>query len=323
MEKITANENYTVRILQRLSAKGDADAIVAAERHISGSEAVALILRFAAALRGSGLAAEDGVALFAQNSPEAVLLQLAIHFIGCRLVFVPPDPGNGELEGLIQRARAETLLFDPALEERAWRIAERTRVRQVFAIGPSSIAPDFLTLASGVAGLSLDEAGQGQHLAMLFYTGGTTGQPKLVVHRGRYYAALLNNSGIYFSSAPAEGATLLCTLVTPMLYDLLDHPGCRPGRFPALTALVYSGAAPSPARLTAAIERFGPVLRQLYGSTELGTVTQLTPAEHDPQRPESLSSCGRGVRGGGRPAAGRPDGPTFRAGASVRRDARS
>ena len=82
-----------------------------------------------------------------------------------------------------------------------------------------------------------------------------------------------------------------------MLYELLDHPDCLPGRFPALTTLHYTGAAASPARLRQAIERFGPVMDQMYGASENGLVAQLTPQDHDLDRPESLTSCGRPVSG--------------------------
>jgi fatty-acyl-CoA synthase len=82
-------------------------------------------------------------------------------------------------------------------------------------------------------------------------------------------------------------------VVTPMLYDLLDHPDCLPGRFPALTVIQYAGAAASPTRLRQAIECFGPILLQVYGATETGVVTVLSPQEHDLQRPESLAGCGR------------------------------
>jgi fatty-acyl-CoA synthase len=82
-------------------------------------------------------------------------------------------------------------------------------------------------------------------------------------------------------------------VVTPMLYDLLDHPDCPANGFPALRTLYYTSAATTPARLRQAIERFGPMLHQMYGATENGTVTELTPQEHDLARPESLTGCRR------------------------------
>ncbi|MEU0948547.1 AMP-binding protein [Streptomyces canus] len=338
MNAVTAPHNYTVRVLQHLSAKGDGVAIVAGERRISGTEAVNTVLRFAAVLRGRGLVQGDGVALFVVNSPEAVLLQIAVHFTGCRLVFVPPEPGNSELEALIQRADVKMLLFDPVFEERTRRIVGRTGIPHVLSIGASSLAADFLATASDIVGLSLDEAAEGRHIATLLYTGGTTGQPKLVVHRSGYYDSYVEASYAFADEVPTERKLLICTLVThtsghaafvigvlsdhiivllrvfdagtallvmdkervtslmvvtPMLYELLDHPDCPASGFPALATLRYTGAAASPARLRQAIERFGPVLHQIYGATEDGLVTLLLPQEHDLLRPESLTSCGR------------------------------
>jgi fatty-acyl-CoA synthase len=338
VDRAAATENYTVVVLQKLSARAGREAIVAGDRRVSGSEAVATVLRFAAALRGSGLAEGDGVALFAENSPEVLLLQLAVHFVGCRLVFVPPVRGSIELEALIERADVKALVFDPVFEERTRQIAGRVDIPHLFSIGASSIAPDFLEAASGRAGLSLADAADGRHIATLFYTGGTTGLPKLVIRRSRHYNGQVQRSGMHIDHVSDSPALLVCTLVTyssghnlsllgilsghvivllrtfdagtalsvmeservtrmivatPMIYDLLDHPDCRPGRFPALRLLTYTGASPSPARLLQAVERFGPVLQQLYAATETGIVAHLTPEEHDPRRPGLLSSCGR------------------------------
>ncbi|GHJ37165.1 AMP-binding protein [Streptomyces sp. TS71-3] len=338
MDKASTSENYTVTVVERLKARGSHDAIIMGDQRISGAEAADTVLNFAAALRDAGVRDGDGVALFVRNSPEALLLQLAVHYAGCRLVFVPPEPGNGELEALVRRAHVNVFLFDPDFEERTGRIIDNVDIPHVFGIGPSSIAPDFLVAASDRAALPMREAADGRHIATLLYTGGTTGLPKLVVHRGSYYDAFLRMSAMFADDPSADPAMLIATLithtsghgaflvgaltdhrivllrtfeagaalaamddervtrmmvVTPMMYELLDHPECRPGRFPALKTLLYAGAAASPARLRQAVERFGPVLHQLYGATENGVVTQLTPEEHDLDRPGSLSGCGR------------------------------
>jgi fatty-acyl-CoA synthase len=352
MSEVAVRENYTVSVLRQLSKKDGGDAIVAGERRISGSEAVTTVLRFAAVIRGSGLAAGDGVALFMENTPEALLLQLAVHFVGGRLVLVPPGLDNSELEALVARADVKMLLFDPAFAERTERIAERIDVPHRFSIGASPIAADFLAAAADKTGLPLEEAADGRHIATLLTTSGTTGLPKLVLQRGGHYDAIASDSSASVDSASVDGASaddasaspaaLNClpvtsgsghgafladiligrvivllrtfeagralsametehvtalTVTTPMLYELLDHPDCRPGRFPALELLTYTGAPASPTRLRQAIERFGPVLQQLYGTTESGIVTRLIPQEHDLEQRASLSSCGRPVLG--------------------------
>ncbi|MDT9697996.1 AMP-binding protein [Streptomyces sp. P17] len=335
---MTSIENYTVTVLDRLKATGSRDAIVSGTRRISGTEAVDTILRYAAALRDTKLGDGDGVALFVKNSPEAVLLMLAAHFAGCRLVFVPPEPGNSELEAFIQRAQIKALFFDPAFEERAGQITSRVDVPHVFSIGRSSSATDFLAAVPDTTDLVPHKAADGRHVATLLYTAGTTGTPRLVTHRSGYYEALTRVSGRYGDEVSAEPKWLVCTLtthtsghlafligtltgatvillrtfdagtalsvmrservtsmmaVTPMLYELLDHPDCPAEGFPSLRTLFYTGVAAAPARLRQALGRFGPVLYQIYGASENGLVAELTPQEHDLTRPDSLASCGR------------------------------
>ncbi|MCF3962649.1 AMP-binding protein [Streptomyces fuscigenes] len=341
MDEASTPGNYTTAVLERLRARGDRDSIVVEGRRISGSEAHGTVLEFAAALRAAGLRPGDGVALFALNSPEALLLEIAAHFVGCRLVFVPLTLGRSELGGLIGRAEVKVLLFDPAVADRALPAAEQVGVPRVFSIGPCPGAVDFPTTAKGGERLAPDEAAHSRHVATLFYTGGTTGRPKLVVHRHRHYEELVRDAEGYLSTASdpsvltsaavthASGhrTSLVCILtgqtivlmrsfdagatlslmeseqvtgvmlVTGWLYELLDHPDCLPGRFPALQRLFYSGAAAAPERLRQAIERFGPVLHQLYGASETGSIAELMPWEHDPARPVTLSGCGSPSRG--------------------------
>jgi fatty-acyl-CoA synthase len=334
--------NYTVDVLDQLKLTGDRDAVIAGSRKISGTQARDMVMRFAAALRETGLGHGDGVALFVQNSPEALLLKVAVHFAGCRLVFVPPEPGNSELEAFIRQAGIQALLFDPVFEDRARRIAGQLTIPRVFSIGASSIATDFLETVPDHAELDTHDAADGRHIATLLYTGGTTGLPKLVTHLSSRYDSLVQASKRSADKVSADPRLLVCTLlthttghtaslrslltgetvvllrtfdagtalsvmdrerittamiVTPMLYELLDHPGWPAGGFPALRTLYYGGAAAAPSRLVQAIERFGPVMHQVYGSTENGLVARLTPGEHDLARPESLASCGRPAPG--------------------------
>jgi fatty-acyl-CoA synthase len=82
-------------------------------------------------------------------------------------------------------------------------------------------------------------------------------------------------------------------LMPPLLYQVLDHPRCERTDTSSLRRLTYGGCQASPARLTDAIRRFGPVLVQLYGQHEAGIVSVLDAADHDPSRPQRLRSVGR------------------------------
>jgi fatty-acyl-CoA synthase len=227
MNNIDATENYTLAVLDRLEAAGDRDAILAGTQRVTGRQARTRVLTYAAALREAQLGPGDGVALFVANSPEAVLLILAAHFVGCRLVFVPPEPGDSELEALVEQAEVKALIFDTARERRARHLTARVPVASLFSIGPSSLAADLLTAAANSAPLAPRHAVDGHHVVTLFYTGGTTGRPKLVTHGSSYYDALVHSR---MAGAPvADPRMLICTLVTHHQRAISRHlqPGGR------------------------------------------------------------------------------------------------
>lgn len=96
------------------------------------------------------------------------------------------------------------------------------------------------------------------------------------------------------SLAAARGA-VLTYLYPALLSQLLDHPDLPHTDTSALALVVYGSAPIAPARLRAAIARFGPVFQQGYASTEAPAITALTVADH--ARPELLSSVGRALPG--------------------------
>ncbi|MDN5893709.1 MAG: AMP-binding protein [Nocardioides sp.] len=94
-----------------------------------------------------------------------------------------------------------------------------------------------------------------------------------------------------------DRATFLFAVPT-MIYRLLDHvEQVSVQRDPDLSSLrtILYGAAPITAeRLTQGLTVFGSVFMQLYGQSEAPNfITRLTRDDHDPDRPERLTSCGR------------------------------
>ncbi len=82
-------------------------------------------------------------------------------------------------------------------------------------------------------------------------------------------------------------------LLPPLLYQLLDHPDFDQRDLSSLQNIIYGGCAASRSRLIEASRKLGPVLYQIYGQTEAGLMSVLPPEEHDPERPELLSTAGR------------------------------
>ncbi|MDY6809411.1 MAG: AMP-binding protein [Actinomycetota bacterium] len=86
--------------------------------------------------------------------------------------------------------------------------------------------------------------------------------------------------------------------VPTMIYRLLDHvrqaSAHRELDLSSLRTILYGAAPITTDRLTEGLRRFGPVFMQLYGQTEAPNfITRLTRTDHDPARPERLTSCGR------------------------------
>lgn len=92
-----------------------------------------------------------------------------------------------------------------------------------------------------------------------------------------------------------------CTILAPAVINMLaSHPAAEKADLSSLKTIYYSGAPISPTVLRKAMEVFGPIFLQGYGSTEGGTVynTILYPDEHVQaleHNPERLASCGRPV----------------------------
>ena len=86
--------------------------------------------------------------------------------------------------------------------------------------------------------------------------------------------------------------------VPTMIRALLQDPALQRLRPPRLETFIYGASPIAPATLLEAMERIGPVFMQLYGQTEApNTICLLRRAEHDPRRPELLSSCGQPMAG--------------------------
>ncbi|MFD0775559.1 class I adenylate-forming enzyme family protein, partial [Streptomonospora algeriensis] len=80
-------------------------------------------------------------------------------------------------------------------------------------------------------------------------------------------------------------------LAVPHLYRLLEHPGIADADLSSVHRVVYSGTPAAPSRIARAVELFGDRLVQVYGATETGGITSLTPEDH--REPLLLGSVGR------------------------------
>jgi fatty-acyl-CoA synthase len=81
--------------------------------------------------------------------------------------------------------------------------------------------------------------------------------------------------------AVAEHGITRTFMATPHLYQCLEVVKSEGTDLSTLRSLVYTGVAASPAKLQEAARHFGPILLQIYGSTESGRISVLLPEDHD------------------------------------------
>ncbi|HET6857812.1 MAG TPA: AMP-binding protein [Streptomyces sp.] len=218
---------YVDRIVEHWHQDEDAEALVQGAQRLTRAEARRRLFRLGHALRGQGLAPGDGVGLFLANRVDSVLVQLAVHLIGCRVVFLPPEPGPGELAALVEQSRARAVVTDPLFARRAADAAARSvHAPELLSLGPcEQECTDLLALAAecpearpgGVPAPGADEA------VTVLYTGGTLGRPKLAAHSRRLYDALVDlaeddpqgsRPGVFSTRNPGTDRVLASTLLT-------------------------------------------------------------------------------------------------------------
>lgn len=310
-----------------LETNHDRPAITAEGRTYSYSEISRAVASTAARLADSGVERGSRVALLMDQGVAFPVVDLAVMALGAVKVPLNPQLSAQEIAGIIERVT-------PAAAVVSMRLSGR-------AVGFPSTMPvldDELSFAAeGSAGL--DGASSASDPAVVYFTGGTTGLPKGIVHS---QAGVLTNlwahliegnigadermllttpmahaAGLFAQAALLRGAYLRVessfsaevvldiiesdeitwTFAVPtMIYRMLDAASRREWQCRSLRTIQYGGAPIAATRLREALDRFGPVLQQLYAQTECpnyGCV--LSKADHVSalERPELLTSCGR------------------------------
>lgn len=338
-----AASNYVLPALEFFARMGPAEAIVHGGRRYTYAETRAAVLAMATALSGHGMHGDMTVIAVTRNHPESIILQLALHLLGCRTGFVAAHQPRRDQLSFIEDAGADVLIHDSGLADELISDALARAARPVLSLGPDEGRPDLLAeMVIAAAGSQPDgerTAAAGHEPRALFCTGGTTGPPKLVLHQQRFYQALFLTAQLRRASRePAvrhlgipsfatttgqmsallalfQGGTALLmtgfgmaeflaaierervtsTFLSPVrLHEVLADPALTQTDCSSLRYLNCGGSAASRTDLAQAIERFGPVLRVVYGMTEAPLITEYPVRDVDPAHPQRLRSCGKG-----------------------------
>jgi fatty-acyl-CoA synthase len=201
------------------------------------------------------------------------------------------------------------------------------------ALGEAQGALDAAAAAELQSCEPIDVEARPADLSSIRFTGGSTGTPKAIPHDFRvppYFApaflqgwrdatqllctpvghlggtlagVLLAAGGVVVLHERFDASEVLASiernqvsyvwLQPRLLHQLLDHPALASTDTSSLRSITLGGSASTPHRVVQAIERFGPIIAQGYGTNEVGQITWLTPEEH--RRPELLTTVGRPV----------------------------
>lgn len=140
-------------------------------------------------------------------------------------------------------------------------------------------------------------------------------------HSAQMFAAAVLVSGgrVWIETSFDAGRTLeliqseritMTFMVPTMIYRILDHPASPTTDTSCVRTIVYGASPITSTRLKEALDRFGPVLTQIYGQTEVpNLITTLSKEDHLVE--EYRMSCGQPVLFGDvviRDEAGNPKG---------------
>jgi fatty-acyl-CoA synthase len=181
--------NYVHRAIELFAEYGDREALVRHERRLTYAEFRNSILHLAETLHAHGVRAGMTVAVLVDRPLEAPILQLALHLLGTRTVWIDPDALRRDLGEYLRLVRPEILVYDARTVSPYGREVAGLLAVPVLCLGSGGLGPDVLTPQPGRP--DFDPAWATSAPDSVFQTSGTTGTPKLVHHRESFYRQVI------------------------------------------------------------------------------------------------------------------------------------
>lgn len=175
-------------------AYGPATAVVHGSRRISYDEQISRIRRSGRALLGLGLSSGDRVAILMTDRPELLDVYYGALWAGLAVVPLNAKLGADDHIFIVSDSGARALVHDAEHGDRVTEIQAALDVELLVCVDDDAVVPG----GSSLPRLQLEQPdGPGgpavapDDLFGIYYTGGTTGRPKGVVHSHRTFIAAL------------------------------------------------------------------------------------------------------------------------------------
>lgn len=296
---------------RRAAASAGRPAIVSERGIITFGDLRRNVRALAALLAGRGVRPGDRVGLMLRNSPEFVIAYLATLAAGAIVVPLNDRYTQQEVHGFVETCGVSLLIAEESFPE--WRELNREIDWDPPAVDPDS--PVMYQFSSGSTGRPKRIARTHRQLLFelesLAATLGFGADDRFIglapfshvngmvrtMLSSLYAGAALYPVGRFDRRSVAalvarERITVF--IAVPFMFIALAETPFRPAPDWSALRLCISASAPLPARHNRAFHaRFGCYLRQLYGSTETGTIS----VNLDPDIEGTLESLGRPIRG--------------------------
>ena len=185
---LSGGRNYVLRALELFAEYGGREALVRRERRLSYADLGTAIADLAAALHHHGVRSGMAVVVLVDRPLEAPILQMALHVLGIRSVWIDIDALRRDLGEYLDLVRPDVLVYDARTQDAFGRRLAATLEIPVLCLGPNGLGPDLLAPGTIEA---FDPAWARHEPDSVFQTSGTTGRPKLVHHRQSFYRQVL------------------------------------------------------------------------------------------------------------------------------------
>jgi long-chain acyl-CoA synthetase len=286
-----ATSNVSLGQILRRSARlrGNSLAIADLERELTWNAFEQRVMKLAGALRTLGLKPGDRVAILAQNGHRYLETLFAVPWAGGVVAPLNFRLATVELAGILRDCGADMLVADDIHQDLALELASTCGLRHILHAGSAPTMNGLTSYEALINAASpVPDAGRsGEDLAALFYTSGSTGEPKGVMH------SHANIAMACLTSIPPFG---LDEDAVGLIAGPLFHVGATGMCFPAMMAAASIVVLPrfEPGQVIETIERY-----RVTNLTAVPTMLRMV-ADHPDARRRDLSSL-RTVTFGGAP----------------------